>query len=147
MSNQPFVIEREFDAPVSRVWDALTNNEQMKKWYFQLADFKPVIGFEFHFYGGKEGGEQYKHICQVTEVVTGKKITYSWRYDGYPGISFVSFELFEKGNKTKLKLTHTGLESFAASGPDFRKENFAEGWTQILDISLQGFLEGAEVKA
>ncbi len=127
MSNQPFVIEREFDAPVSRVWDALTNNEQMKKWYFQLADFKPVIGFEFHFYGGKEGGEQYKHICQVTEVVTGKKITYSWRYDGYPGISLVSFELFEKGNKTKLKLTHSGSGVICCFRSGFQKGKFCRG--------------------
>ena len=41
--------KRVFDAPVAKVWDALTRNEQMKKWYFQLADFKPVVGFEFQF--------------------------------------------------------------------------------------------------
>jgi hypothetical protein len=59
-----------------------------------------------------------------------EKITYSWRYDGYPGISFVSFELFEKGNKNKIEAHHTGLESFAASGPISERENFAEGWTR-----------------
>jgi len=147
MSNQPFVIEREFDAPVSKVWDALTNNEQMKKWYFKLPEFQPVAGFEFQFIGGAEGHTQYNHLCKVTEVIPGKKIAYSWRYEGYPGISVVSFELFEKGNKTKLKLTHSGLESFAAAGPDFGQEKFAEGWTQILDNSLRGFLEEAGIRA
>jgi uncharacterized protein YndB with AHSA1/START domain len=140
MSEQPFVIEREFNAQVSKVWDAITNNEKMKKWYFQLPEFKPVVGFEFQFFGGEEGGERFKHLCRVTEVVRGKKIAYSWRYDGYPGDSLVSWELSGFGDKTKLRLIHSGLDSFAASGSAFRSENFANGWTQILDNSLKKFL-------
>jgi|SRR5450631_531591 uncharacterized protein YndB with AHSA1/START domain len=147
MSNQPFVIERVFDAPLSRVWDALTKNEQMKKWYFQMADFKPVVGFEFTFVGKADEHTEYTHLCTVTEVIPGKKLSYSWRYEGYPGYSVVSFELSEAGNKTRLKLTHEGIESFASGGKDFRKENFAEGWTHILDKSLKGFLETESVKA
>jgi uncharacterized protein YndB with AHSA1/START domain len=140
MSNQPFAIEREYNVQISKVWDAITNNEKMKKWYFQLPEFNPVVGFEFQFLGGEEGGRQYKHLCKVTEVVPGKKITYSWRYEGYPGNSLVSWELSESGDKTKLRLTHSGLESFATSVPDFRAENFAKGWTYILDESLKGFI-------
>lgn len=147
MSNHPFVIERLFDAPVSRVWDALTKNEQMKKWYFDLADFQPVVGFEFSFTGKTKEGTEYLHLCKVTDVVTGKKLAYSWRYDGYPGNSVVSIELSEEGAKTKLRLTHSGLETFASGGPDFAKENFAIGWTAILDQSLKGFLEETPVQA
>jgi uncharacterized protein YndB with AHSA1/START domain len=146
MSNQPFVIERVFDVSVSKVWDALTKNEQMKKWYFQLPDFKPVVGFEFTFSGQGKEATEYKHLCKVTEVIPGKKLTYSWCYDGYPGNSFVSFELFEEGKKTKLKLTHTGLDSFKDAGLDFAIENFAEGWTQILDRSLKSYLESKTVE-
>jgi uncharacterized protein YndB with AHSA1/START domain len=141
MSNHPFEIERLFDAPVTKVWDALTKNVQLKEWYFQIADFKPVVGFEFQFIGKTEENKEYLHLCKVTEVVPGKKLVYSWRYDGLPGNSSVSFELFAEGQKTRLKLTHSGLESFAASGPDFVKQNFAVGWTYILDKSLKGYLE------
>jgi uncharacterized protein YndB with AHSA1/START domain len=147
MSNQPFVIEREYNAHISSVWDAITNNEKMRKWYFKLPEFKPVVGFEFQFFGGEEGGEQYKHLCEVMEVVPGKKIAYSWRYDGYPGNSLVTWDLSELGDKTRLRLTHSGLDSFAASGQAFRSENFTTGWTQILDESLRGFLEANTVKA
>ncbi len=147
MNSEPIVIERLFDAPVTRVWDALTNNDQMKKWYFNLPEFRAVPGFEFTFLGGEEGGQQYKHLCRITEVVPGKKLVYSWRYDGYPGNSFVSFEFFEEGEKTRIRLTHTGIETFASGGNDFAKENFALGWTQILDKSLKGFLEFESVKA
>ena len=140
MNNQPFVIEREFDAPVAIVWDALTQKEHMKKWYFDLEEFKAIRGFEFVFTAGAEDME-YKHICTVTEVVPNKKLDYSWRYEGYPGNSLVSFELFDEDKKTKLRLTHVGLESFASAGPDFSVEKFAEGWTFIIGNSLKEFLE------
>ena len=139
MSNQSVVIEQIYDAPVSKVWDAITNNKQLKKWYFQISDFKPVYGFEFSFSGGAK--DEYKHLCVVTSVIEGKKIAYSWRYEGYPGNSYVSFELFEEGDKTKLILRHTGLESFKDAGSDFGPEKFADGWSYILGTSLKGFLE------
>ena len=69
MNNHPFVIECVFDVPVSRVWDALTLNEQMKKWYFQIADFKPDVGFEFRFIGKADEDIEYLHLCKITEVV------------------------------------------------------------------------------
>ncbi len=144
MSNQPFVIVEDYDIPVTKVWDAITNNEQLKKWYFQIPDFKPVVGFEFSFSGGAKG--EYKHLCKISEVIPGKKLTHSWRYEGYPGNSFVSFELIEEGKKTKLKLTHTGLESFQDAGPDFTPEKFADGWAYILGKSLKGFLEPETIK-
>jgi uncharacterized protein YndB with AHSA1/START domain len=86
MSSQPFIIERIFDAPITKVWDALTKNEQMKKWYFQLEDFKPVVGYEFQFTGKTEKNVEYLHLCKVTEVISGKKLAYSWRYEGWTAI-------------------------------------------------------------
>lgn len=140
MKNEPFVIERIYNAPIEKVWKAITDKEDMKKWYFDLAEFKPEVGFEFQFEGGNED-RSYLHLCKVTEVVTGKKLTYSWRYDGYEGNSFVSFELFPEGQKTRVKLTHEGLETFPQNIPDFAKENFAAGWTEILGTSLKQFTE------
>jgi uncharacterized protein YndB with AHSA1/START domain len=137
----PFIIERTFNAPVEKVWNAITDKDQMKQWYFDVPDFKPRVGYEFQFYAGDEK-KQWLHLCKVTEVDPGKKITYSWRYDGYGGNSFVSFELLPQGNKTTLKLTHAGLESFPGDTvPELKKENFAEGWNQIIGKSLKEFLE------
>jgi len=111
----------------------------MKQWYFDLAEFKPEIGFEFQFLGGTED-KKYLHICKITEVVALKKLIYSWRYDGYQGISHVTFELYPEGNGTRLKLTHKGLETFPADNSDFARENFAAGWTDIIGRSLKEFL-------
>jgi uncharacterized protein YndB with AHSA1/START domain len=141
MDNQPIVLERVFNAPISKVWTAITDKDEMKQWYFDLAEFRPEVGFEFEFTAGHEDGIQYRHLCEITEVIPGKKLTYSWRYDGYAGNSFVTFELFEKGSQTLLRLTHTGLETFPQQNKDFAKGNFVEGWNHIINISLKEYLE------
>lgn len=140
MKPAPFVIERTYDALVDTVWQAITDKDQMKEWYFDLEAFIPEVGFEFRFYGGSET-EKYLHICRITEVIPGKKLSYTWRYEGYPGESVVSFELFPEGEQTRLKLTHEGLESFPAGKPDFARESFAAGWTHIIGISLKEYVE------
>src|ERR1700761_9527856 len=140
MKAEPFVIERTMNAPVEKVWDAITNRDKMEQWYFNLAEFKPEVGFEFSFEGGTEV-KCYLHLCKITEVIPVKKLQYSWRYDGYAGNSFVTFELFPEGNQTRVKLTHEGLETFPADNQDFAKENFVGGWNHIIGKSLTEFVE------
>ena len=147
MNNQPFVIERVYNAPASRIWKALTSKKEMKQWYFDLSDFKAERGFEFTFPGEGRNCEKYIHRCKITEVIEGKKLSYSWAYEGYPGSSEVTFELFPEGDKTRLRLTHAGLETFPQSNSDFARESFAEGWTYITGKSLTDYLEKAEVKS
>ena len=141
MDNQAIIIEKHFDAPVAKVWKALTDKNEMKKWYFDLAEFKAEPGFKFQFYGGPPDGIQYLHLCEITEVIINKKLSYTWRYDGYEGISLVTFELFQVEEKTKLKLTHSGLETFPQGNKDFARNNFVEGWNHIINISLKAYLE------
>jgi uncharacterized protein YndB with AHSA1/START domain len=140
MKTDPLIIERTFNASSERVWKAITDANEMRHWYFDIGEFKPDIGFEFRFQGGTND-KQYLHLCKVTEVITGKKLAYSWRYDGYDGNSFVTFELFEEDNNTRFVLTHQGLESFPNDENAFAKESFAEGWTHIIGTSLKGFVE------
>jgi uncharacterized protein YndB with AHSA1/START domain len=140
MKQEPFIIERTFDAPIKKVWKALTDTNDMKQWYFDIASFKPEVGFEFEFTAGS-AEKSYLHKCKVTDVVVGKRLSYSWRYKGYHGDSVVTFELFEEGNRTRLRLTHEGIETFPKHLADFAKESFAKGWTHIVGTSLKGFVE------
>src|SRR5438045_3122814 len=106
---EALMIERTFNAPLARVWKALTNVDEMRVWYFDLKEFKPEVGFEFEFTVEHEGNT-YHHLCKITEVVPQKKIAYTWRYAGEEGNSLVTFELFAEGGKTLLKVTHEVLE-------------------------------------
>jgi uncharacterized protein YndB with AHSA1/START domain len=134
------VVERVFNAPVGRVWTALTDVDEMRQWYFDLKEFKPEIGFEFEFVVEHEGNT-YHHLCKVTEVIPQKKIAYTWRYKGEPGDSLVTFELFPDGDKTRLKVTHTGIETFPKT-PAYARKNFETGWTTLIDSELRQFVEG-----
>ena len=133
------VIERTFNAPVARVWKALTDADEMRVWYFDLKEFRPEVGFEFDFTVEHEGA-RYHHLCRIKEVVPQKKIAYTWRYAGEEGDSLVTFELFADGDQTRLKLTHEGLETFPKL-PAYARGNFEAGWTDIIGSSLKQYVE------
>jgi len=137
---EPYVIERTYNAPVAKVWTAITDPKAMSEWCFDLQDFKPEFGCEFSFLVEHEG-RKYDHRCRVTEVVPGKKIAYTWRYEGYHGDSLVTFELFDEGAKTRLRLTHEGLDHFL---PKFERSDFNGGWTKLLGDELPKYLASAE---
>ena len=123
---EAIIMERIFNAPVARVWQALTDVDQMRQWYFDLKEFKPQVGFEFEFIVEHEGNS-YHHLCRVTDVVPEKKIAYTWRYKGEPG----------------LKLTHTGIETFPKT-PAYARKNFEAGWTAIIGSELKQFVEASK---
>ena len=141
MDTRPIITEQLLNAHASKVWKAITDKSQMKEWYFDLTEFKAEPGFTFQFSGGPSPEKQYLHVCKIKEVLPEKKLSYSWRYDGYEGDSLVTFELFPKGNQTLVKLTHAGVETFPKDNPDFAKENFVEGWNHIVHTALKDYLE------
>jgi hypothetical protein len=51
--------------------------------------------------------------------------------------------LFPEGDKTRLKLTHEGLETFPKT-PAYARKNFEAGWTAIIGSELKQFLEGKQ---
>ena len=133
------VLERTLNATVAQVWKALTDVDQMREWYFDLKEFKPQVGFEFGFVVEHEGNA-YDHRCRITEVIPQEKISYTWRYHGHEGDSLVTFELFPEGEKTRLKLTHEGLDTFPKTAA-FAREKFEAGWTAIIGTDLKEFVE------
>ena len=141
MNSDPVIVEETYTSSPAMIWSALTNSAEMRQWYFEIADFKPTLGFEFNFKAGRPGSEVV-HLCRVTEVVPKRKIAYSWRYEGVAGNSLVAFELIPEGEKTQVRITHSGLETFPKSHPDLARENFVEGWRAILGESLKSYLEG-----
>ena len=138
--DQAVIVEQLIDAPVSRIWQALTDRHQMKEWYFVLDAFEPRVGFEFKFPGQGSKGEKYIHLCKITEVVTNQKLQYSWCYENTPGSSLVTFELSEEGKQTRVRLAHTGLETFPQGSPDFAASSFRQGWTELITVLLPKYL-------
>jgi uncharacterized protein YndB with AHSA1/START domain len=137
--SQPLTKEVILDAPVSRVWNALTDKEQLKQWCFDMNAFKPEPGFEFQFYGEKDG-TKFLHLCKVLEAEPQKKMKWLWSYQGVAGETYVTFELFPQEDQTTLRLTHDNLESLPQD-ENYAKQNFVEGWNMILGELLPKFLQ------
>jgi uncharacterized protein YndB with AHSA1/START domain len=130
MSNaeEPIVVEQIVDAPMERVWRAITDKAQMPRWFFeQIEDFRPELGFETKFVVHNEG-KDYLHHWRVTEVIPNEKIAYDWLYPDFPGASFVVWSLSKAGEGTRLRLTHTGVASFPQSDPAFQRASCQGGW-------------------
>lgn len=140
MKTDPIIVEQVVNATPGEVWKALTDKDQMKSWYFELKDFKPQVGFKFDFLGGSDD-KQYLHLCKVTEVEENQKLSHTWVYDNYEGNSIVTWQLFEAGEGTRVKLTHVGTETFPKDDPNFARKSFEAGWNQIVRTSLKDYFE------
>ncbi len=139
--NEPIIVEQIFNASIDAVWNALTEIDQMHQWYFEnIPSFKPEVGFETQF-NIESGDRNFQHKWKVTEVVPLKMIKYNWKYEDYPGDSFVVFELFKQNNFTKLKLTVHILEDFPEDIPEFKRESCIGGWKFFIQKNLKEFLE------
>lgn len=137
---EPIVVEQSF--PVSResVWKAVTDPELMRQWYFEpMEDFRPEVGFETRF-EVESGGRVFRHLWEVTEVVPRQVLTYTWRYDGYPGLGATEWKLLEIPGGTKLVLTCNGIESFPQEIPEFTRASCQAGWEYFLRDRLCAFL-------
>lgn len=140
MNSEPFTTEIIINSPASEIWKAITDKDEMKKWYIDIEEFEPKEGFEFQFWEGDEN-KKFLHLCKVTEVIPEKKISYTWKYDEFPVKTLVTFEIFDEGSNTsKVRLTHDGVENFPQDG-DFKKENFVAGWNYLIGTSLKNYLE------
>ena len=140
-SDGPIIVEQSFDAAATTVWQAITDIDQMRQWYFDnIPAFKPEVDFETQF--NVQGGDRdFLHMWKVTEAMPLKRISYDWTFEGYPGDSFVTFELFEKGRSTTLRLTVTVREDFPDDIPEFKRESCVGGWEYFIKGRLKEYLE------
>ena len=140
-SDPPVVVEQIYKASKQKVWNAITIKDEMIQWYFPMIPaFKPEVGFETVFTVENEG-RVFPHRWKVLEVELFKKISYTWRYDNYEGDGYVTFEIFEDSDKTKLRLTCTITEDFDDSVPEFNRESCVGGWEYFINQSLKEYLE------
>ena len=138
---EPIIVEQYFEKTMNVVWKAITELDQMTKWFFEnIPDFKPEVGFKTQF-NVQSGERNFLHLWEIIDVDQGKKIVYDWRYQEYPGIGKVTFELMEKDGQTILKLINEGLESFPKDIPEFTKESCVGGWTYFIKERLKTYLD------
>ena len=138
---EPIIVEQYFDIPVSRVWSAITEHNQMIQWFFpEIPAFKAEEGFRTSF-DIQSGGRNFHHLWKILEVSPPHRIVYHWSYSDIEGEGIVIFELFDKGEQTLLCLRNEGLDSFPEEIPEFSREAAVGGWEYFIKEQLKEYLD------
>ena len=140
MKTNPIVKEITIPSDLNTVWEAITNPEKMKEWYFEVNDFRLEKDNEFYFYE-PGSAQKYRHLCKIIDIIPNRKFKHTWTFPDYSsGISTLTWELTEHEGNTHVKLTHEGVENFANAGNDFTRKSFDAGWEEIVTQNLVNYL-------
>ena len=142
------VIHRVLDLPVSKVWQALTEEEQFKKWWGPNGYTCPSSSLEARV-GGKylncmrsPDGKDTWSVGTVKELVPEKKLVVTDSFSdekgnilnaskvgmpgNWPDELLITFELEEADGATKLNLQHEGI-------PAEMHDDCIKGWNECFD--------------
>jgi uncharacterized protein YndB with AHSA1/START domain len=129
-----------FETSKQKVWEAVTNPEIMKVWFFDISNFKLEIGNEFSFY--ENDGKAFFHKCKVLDFEQNNMLQHTWTHpEQSKGSSIVTWNIKElESGKVEVTLTHEGLDSFADAGEKFAPSNYEMGWNALVKTSLRNYL-------
>jgi uncharacterized protein YndB with AHSA1/START domain len=130
----------EIKADTEAVWDAITNPEKVKAYFFGtevISDWKvgsPII------FQGEFDGKKYKDKGSILQVKTGKLLEYDY-WSSFSGLedkienySIVTYRLKENPGETTLTINQRGFANEQAL------EHAQSGWQMV----LQGLKDIAE---
>lgn len=116
----------EIAAPPERVFQALTDPQQMDKWLSRGAKVEPRAGgrYDYGWTSDNVGGCDPMGPMKIIEIVPNRRIVHDWHYHGV--VSRVCWELEPRGGKTVVTLTHTKFDD------DITHGGFTQGWSAFL---------------
>lgn len=117
------------DAPIEKVWQALTTPKLIDKWGAGPSKMS-VKTEEFSLWGGDIHGKN-------TKVVKEKTLEQDWYAGNWKEPSKLKINLSEKGEKTKVDLTHTGV-------PEGEIKEIDGGWDQYYFGPLKKLVESGD---
>lgn len=139
-SDPPIIVEQSYPADVEKIWQALTELEHLKQWFFDcIPEFKAEPGFETNFEISNEG-RNFPHLWKVVEVVPNEKLVVNWQFGGYSGSTNVTFEIIPGDEENKVRLSTEVLEDHPQDIPEFKRESGVDGWKYFINERLQDHL-------
>lgn len=102
-------LERIFPHPLERVWDAISNAENIAAWLF-TCDFKPIVGHKFTFRTTPPEGSTWRGWTdiEVLELDPPTRMVWAWESADIDEPTRVIFQLDPVDGGTRLSLSHIG---------------------------------------
>jgi len=123
------MIKQEYliNAPIEEVWEAFTEPKIIDMWGGGPAKMKAEENYEFSLWGGDIHGKNIK-------VAKGKTLKQEWYSGKWQKPSIATFNLSEKGEKTKVELIHNDV-------PENETKDISDGWKDYYMGPLKRLLE------
>ena len=128
-------IERTFNAPARKVFEAWTSAEVLRRWWHAEHDWETSIAEVDARIGGAirlvmrnpADGTEYGGRGVYTLLDPPRRLAFTWAWDGMPSaLQLVELEFIDEGERTTVVMTHTGL-------PSAETEDYRSGWQNSFD--------------
>jgi uncharacterized protein YndB with AHSA1/START domain len=144
-ASDTIVEEIAIKAPAERIFEALTNPDELVRWWgaegrFQTthaeSDLRP--GGRWRMRGAGMGGKPFTVAGEYRTIERPRLLVFTWLPDWQENATetLVRWDLEEKGGVTTVRLTHSGLTSESS-------RTSHRGWPQIL-AWLQTYVQEKE---
>ena len=125
-------IDRALPASRERVFEAMTSRDPLLEWWWPWQptvrlDMRPGGAYRLTTVHPQAGFMALYGVYR--EIVSPKRIVYTWRWEGEPPDleTLVTIELKGAREQTDLSLRHTGFPTESA------RDDHVKGWTDCLD--------------
>jgi uncharacterized protein YndB with AHSA1/START domain len=128
-------IERTFNAPASKVFEAWTSPEVLRRWWHAehswettIAEVDVRVGGAIHLVmRNPADGSEYGGRGEFTLLDRPRRLAFTWTWESDPSAQqLVEVEFTDHGERTTVVMTHTGL-------PDAETDDYRAGWQNSFD--------------
>ncbi|MBL6275212.1 SRPBCC domain-containing protein [Micromonospora fiedleri] len=95
-----FRLEMFINAPADKVWESLTDSEQVSAWFGYPIGIEPWVGGRYAM-----GGLDQGHAAKIVDLEPGRRMSVDWEA---PGVT--TWELAESDGKTRLTFVQSGFD-------------------------------------
>jgi uncharacterized protein YndB with AHSA1/START domain len=128
-------MERTFNAPAERVFDAWTSPEVLRRWWHAEHDWETTVAEVDLRVGGAlrvvmrdpEKDAEYGGGGQYLEIDRPRRLVFTWYWDGNDTRQIIEIDFEESGGVTTVRFTHRDLWSEEAV------RDHEDGWGNCFD--------------